>query len=75
MLLKYVSNNVWKNFSQDLQIHTLLNKYLDHMIVKFNQNRMVYNIQNFELFSKKKKKMVNDICESFDVILANVSVT
>ena len=33
--------------------HTLFDKYLDHMLVKFEQNRMVRNIQNFELFGKK----------------------
>ena len=34
-------------------VHTLIYKYLDHMLVKFEQNRMVRNIQNFELFGKK----------------------
>ena len=28
-------------------------KYLDHMLVKFEQNIMVRTIQNFELFDKK----------------------
>ena len=27
--------------------------YLDHMLVKFEQNRMVQSIQNFELFDQK----------------------
>ena len=34
-------------------LHKLFDKYLDHMLVKFGQNRMVRNIQNFELFGKK----------------------
>ena len=34
-------------------LHTLFDTYLDHMLVKFEQNRMVRNIQNFELFDKK----------------------
>ena len=28
-------------------LHTLFDKYLDHMLVKFEQNRMVRTIQNF----------------------------
>ena len=34
-------------------LHTLFDKYLDHMLVKFEQNRMLRTIQNFELFDKK----------------------
>ena len=33
--------------------HSLFDKYLDHMLVKFEQNRMVENIRNFELFWQK----------------------
>ena len=33
-------------------LHTLFDKYLDHILVKFEQNRMVRTIQNFELFPK-----------------------
>ena len=33
-------------------LHTLFDKYLDQMLVKFEQNCMVRNIQNFELFDK-----------------------
>ena len=43
-------------------LHTLFDKYLDHMLVKFEQNRMVQTIQNFELFDKKK--MVNHFSQS-----------
>ena len=31
----------------------IIHKYLDHMLVKFEQNRMVRNVQNFDLFGKK----------------------
>ena len=34
-------------------LHTLFDKYLDHMLVKFEQNRMVWTIRNFVLFNKK----------------------
>ena len=34
-------------------LYTLFDKYLDHMLVKFEQNRMVRTIQNIELFDKK----------------------
>ena len=43
-------------------LHTLFDKYLDHMLVKFEQNRMVRTIQNFELFDKK-------IVNHFDTVL------
>ena len=35
-------------------LHTLFDKYLDHMLVKFEQNRMVQTIHNIELFCQKK---------------------
>ena len=34
-------------------LHTLLDKYLDHMLLKFKQNCLVRNIQNFELLVRK----------------------
>ena len=34
-------------------LYTLFDKYLDHMLVEFEQNRMVLTIQNFEFFDKK----------------------
>ena len=34
-------------------LRTLFDKYLEQILVKFEQNRMVENIQNFELFGKK----------------------
>ena len=33
--------------------YTLFDKYLDHMLVEFEQNRVVRTIQNIELFEKK----------------------
>ena len=53
-------------------LHTLFDKYLDHMLVKFEQNRKVRAIQNFELFHKKK---VNHFWQSVDAILEDISVT
>ena len=34
-------------------LHTLFDKYLDHMLGKFEQNCMVQTIQNFEFIDKK----------------------
>ena len=34
-------------------LHTLFDMYLDYKLVKFEQNRMFRNIQNFKLFDKK----------------------
>ena len=42
------------------------------MLVKFEQTRMVWTIQNFELFDKK---LVNHFGQSVDAILEDVSVT
>ena len=53
-------------------LNTLFGKYLDHMLVKFEQNRIVRTIQNFEQFVKK---MVNHFWQSVDAILEDVSVT
>ena len=33
-------------------LHRILDKYLDHMLVKLTQNRMVRDVQNSELFDK-----------------------
>ena len=33
-------------------LHTLFDKYLDHMLVKFEQNPIFQSIQNVELFDK-----------------------
>ena len=34
-------------------LHTLFDKYQDNMLVKIEQNRIVQNMKNFELFGKK----------------------
>ena len=39
--------------SEVKSLHTLFDKYLEHMLVKFEQNRVVWTIRNFELFDKK----------------------
>ena len=36
-----------------LSIYYLISTTMDHMLDKFEQNRMVRTIQNFELFDKK----------------------
>ena len=41
------------------------------MLVKFEQNRMVWTIQNFVLFDK----MINHFWQSVDALLEDVSVT
>ena len=38
-------------------VHTLFDKYLDHILVKFEQNRMIQDIQKFDLFGKKWLKI------------------
>ena len=34
-------------------LHTLFDKYLDHMLLKFEQNYMVQTTRNLELFDKR----------------------
>ena len=50
-------------------LDTLFDKYLDHMVVKFEQNRMVRTIHNFVLL------MINHFWQSFDAIFEDVPVT
>ena len=40
-------------------LHTLFDKYLDHMLVEFEQNGMVQTTWNFELLNKTKQKKKN----------------
>ena len=44
---------------------THIHEYLDRMLVKFEQNCMIQNIQNLELFCQK---MINHFSESVDAI-------
>ena len=53
-------------------LHTLCGKYLDHMLVEFEQNHMVQTTWNFELFDKK---MINHFWQSVDATLEDFSVT
>ena len=53
-------------------LHTLLDKYLEHMLVNLWKNRMVRTVQNLVLFDKK---MVNNVRQSVEAILEDVSVT
>ena len=53
-------------------LHTIFDKYLNHMLEKFDQNRMVRNIQNFELFGKKWLTIFER--ESVDATLEEVPV-
>ena len=50
-------------------LHTLCDKYLDHMLVKFEQNRMVRTIRKFVLFDKKWltifDKVLTLFCKTF----------
>ena len=34
-------------------LHTLFDSYWDHMLAKFEANRIAQNVQNFEFFDKK----------------------
>ena len=53
-------------------VRTLFDKYLDHMLLKFEQNGKVRNIQNFELFGKK---IVNYFEERVYTVLEDVALT
>ena len=55
-------------------LHTLFGKYLDNMMVKFEQNLMVRTIKILSFLTKKKKK-VHHFWQSVDAILDDVSVT
>ena len=52
----WFSNRVFYATITDADIgtlRTLFDKYLDHMLVKFKQSRMVWTKQGFVLFDKK----------------------
>ena len=51
-------------------LHTLFDKYLDHMLVNFEQNRTIWTA-HFFFFGKK----VHLFSQSIDAILEDVSVT
>ena len=35
-------------------LHSLFDTYLDHMLAKFEPNRIIQNVENFQLFDKKQ---------------------
>ena len=51
-------------------LHILFDKYLDHVLVKIEQNRMVRTIQIFELFDQK---WLIIFLQSVDALLEDVS--
>ena len=53
-------------------LHTLFDKYLDHKLVTFEQNRMVPTIKNFVRFDKKWLTIFD---KSVDAVLEDVPVT
>ena len=46
-------------------LHTLFGEYLDHILVKFKQNRMFQTIQNIELFDKKWLTIFDSVLTTF----------
>ena len=46
-------------------LHTLFNEYLDYMLVKFEQYRVVRTIHNFELFDKNWLTISENVLTSF----------
>ena len=48
-------------------LHTLFDKYLDHMLVEFEQNRMVQTLQNIKLFDKKWLTIFDNVFKPFCV--------
>ena len=53
--------------------HTVCNKYLGHMLVEFEHNRIRSKLNKFWVFFLRE--MVNHFWQSFDAILEDVSVT
>ena len=46
-------------------LHTLFDKYLDHILVKFEQNRIVRTIKNVVLFDQKWLKFIDKVLTPF----------
>ena len=67
----WFSDRIFYNSIADANIgsqkspHTLFDKYLDHMLVKFEQNRIVRTIQDFELFDKKWFTIFDNVLTPF----------
>ena len=54
-------------------LHTFFDTYFNHMLEKFELNRMVWNVQNFKLLDKKKEVFWIHFWQSVDAILQEVS--
>ena len=54
-------------------LHTLFDKCLDHMLVKFERNRMVQTTRNYELFDKKPGFLKTIFDKALTPILEDVS--
>ena len=50
-------------------LHTLFNTYWNHMLAKFEANRMVQNVQNCEFFNKKPVSFEEHFWQNVDAIL------
>ena len=66
MWYKHFKGNVWRDFRLPMAIHTLFDQYLDHMLVKFEQIRMVRTIQNVGLFDKNGKPFLTKYWRHFE---------
>ena len=56
-------------------LHTLFGKHFDHILVKFEQNRMGRTIQKLALFDKHGSLFRHTHACSIDAILEDVSMT
>ena len=75
--LKFLSASVASANIENSSLKSLLKLFytcLDHVLVKFEQNRMVKSIQNFKLFDRKPG-FLKLFLPSFDAILEEVSVS
>ena len=54
-------------------LHTFLKQFLYHVLVKFEQNRMIQTTQNFELFDRNNLKKKH-FWQNVEAILEDVSV-
>ena len=55
-------------------VYTLFDKYLDHLLVKFEQNCMVQTARNFELLTKKPGFFKTIFDKAFDTTGNNEKV-
>ena len=55
------------------KVSPYINTYLDHMVAKFEPNRMLWNVQNFDIFNKRPLKK-KTFLTSVDATLQDISV-